>query len=1156
MVQHIVTQEIGNLRGFSTDNTFIRPPNVAEIALNLQRAPDKSIQLRRGYQCQIAAIGGMGIGTFDNPAKNQVQTVTIGTDGFLYNKLTKQIYLIYDGQVTGTIIGATQANPCEIHSINHNLITGTVIIIRDVNGMIELNNNTYTITFVDADHFTLNGVDSTGFTAYVNGGYWSIAFADKRYLNFTIFTDPRYIYQTSLQSITCDITVHRAAQVNGNQSSVNTIVIQYGSQLQINDVVQFLSSTGIFTQRNVTGISSTSITIDGAPVTVLNGTYINQFFDILFGKGYDTATPYLISQFISVITDPVNGIFGLQVNINGDDFYPAAFLQIVEPTIIDSNSSFSMDYWYWQQVNYTVNPPFPGSANLLFQNSQNFENASFAAFNDIIYISNGIDYPQKYDGQTVYRTGMPVAPRPSAVDDTGSTYLPFSMGDIYQYAITYEQVDNLGHIVEGEISEIWSHTIIAATASIDVTVNNLTATTEANWNTNTAVAQIGTTQPPYGPDIEGFYYAFVPVSVGYTLKIGDSAYYYDEDCAIANGTQTGVTFNVDPGHGVLVGDTIYFPGTASIISRIVTAITPTSITFQGDIETIADDAPISVYKTSKVFGNVAIVLGNQNNVNIINVQINTSIQAGDVVNFIDSSDNPQMRNVTGTGFGTITIDGNPVSIENGILIASENQRTLAITLQRTNPNTITFNTLSPISNNLRINIYRTKQGQNFNDPGIEIYLVVSLPNNGLIGGTQTYDDELADTELNRPYEDPEQVNNPPPISKYLRAFRNQLFYGGGQRENPENSDRVFFSKANEPESVPLISNSITVPNVADDITGLGVSGTTFVITKGNSLWAVTGDIQNPEIIQIAQGTNIGCISNASIASVGTLMYFLHTNGVYAITENQLFPTDAFGNPIPLSLMIDKIFRETNYLPQTQFVLKRSVAINYTKDNQYWLFLPCESQQSTIRTANAYSIVLCYDYQGKNWYRWENINAAGGMVVIDDYLYFQERRNSNTVFPAACNLYKQHRFYRLIDHADHAGAQYCEWRASWEDLGQPEVRKKFSRCILLMDRLSSLYQYNQPIMEFSSYIDRISNLRSTFAVVTTVDNIRNSPWSISGWGWNFWSGYEDTFVAINLKRGTVCKSMQVGFTIAGIDMDIKLSGYQLEAIPENRKTVVR
>ena len=184
-----------------------------------------------------------------------------------------------------------------------------------------------------------------------------------------------------------------------------------------------------------------------------------------------------------------------------------------------------------------------------------------------------------------------------------------------------------------------------------------------------------------------------------------------------------------------------------------------------------------------------------------------------------------------------------------------------------------------------------------------------------------------------------------------------------------------------------------------------------------------------------------------------------------------------------------------------------------------------------------------------------MNAAGGMVVIDDFLFFQERRFSG-VDGNTANLYKQHRFYRLVDHADHAGPQRCEWRSSWEDLGQPEVRKKFCRCILLMDRLSELLQFNNPIMYFSSYLDRIPNLQNTIATITQTDNIRNSSWSYSGWGWNYWSGYQDSFITVNLKRGTVSKSIQVGFSIQGINMDIRLAGFQLEAIPENRKTVVR
>lgn len=1210
MVQHIITKNIGNLRGFSTDSIYLRPANVADRAINIQRAPDGTTQLRRGYQCQIAQIGGLGLGTFDDPAENDIQTVTVGLDGFLYNKLTRQIFLYYDGQILGDIQNISNSNPALVTSAAHGLQTGMEVILRDVGGMTEVNNLTFTITVVNPNQFTLNGVNSILYTPYTNSGYWSVAFADQRYLTFTIFTDPRFLNTNpgwsvsawsispwgspSGESITCNITVNRAAQINGNQSNVNAIVVKLGHELSAGDIIQFYASNGVFNQRNVLSVTANSITFDGYPVSVLNNVFISQFFDIPFRKGFDVSSPYLISTFISTITDPTNGVFGLKVSINGDANLPAAFLQIIEPVIIDSNRFYSnlgwsfapwsaspwgspsspvvnkffkMDYWYWEKINSTINPPLPGSANIRYQNSPDFENASMAVFDDVIYVANGWDYPQKYDGQTVYRAGMPEGVRPNTSDNATYVSKPFSNGNTYEYAITYEQIDNRGHLIEGEISEIRSHVVGATPRAINVAVNNIESSIGNNWNTNAAIGT-GGDSIPYGPDVNGFYYDLTSVTSN-TLKIGDSAYYRNIKSAVMNTIQSNTnTLNVDLGHAILPGDRVFFiDSTNNELERIVFSTTANTITIRGPQVSVdptidADHANVSSYRVSKVFGNVAIVDGDQSSINSITVQQNYplalnnhTIQLGDIVFFLDSNGDFQRRNVTGVSATIITIDGIPVTISDLTLIASENQRTNAINLQVINPNPITLQSSSKISNNLRINIYRTRQGESFGVNG-KLYLVASIPNNSF-AGVQTFFDGIPDTELGRVFDNPDNIPNPPPISKYLKSFGNQLFYAGGERGNPENSDRVFFSAGNSPEWVSLAADFFNVPNSDDDITGIGVSGSTLITTKNQSLWAATGNFLTGqiEVVQIAPGTNIGCVAHATIASVGSLMYFTHTNGVYAITENQLFPTDAFGNPVPLSLAIDALFRETNFLPQTRYVLKRAVAINYTKDNQYLLFLPCEDSQSSIRTANANSIILAYDYQKKDWYTWINMNAAGGMVVIDDNLYFQERRYSG-VDGNTANLYKQHRFYRLIDHADHAGAQRCEWRSSWEDLGQPEVRKKFCRCVLLMDRLSELQQFNNPEMYFSTYLNRLPNLQNTMVKVTQVDNIRNSSWSYSGWGWNYWSGYQDSFITINLKQGTVAKSMQVGFAIQGINMDIKLAGFQLEAIPENRKSVLR
>ena len=81
--------------------------------------------------------------------------------------------LINSSQGCGFITNATQANPCQITSPGYSLTTGTLIYIADVKGMTQLNAAIYSITVVDANNFTLDNTDSTGFSAYTTGGIWN-----------------------------------------------------------------------------------------------------------------------------------------------------------------------------------------------------------------------------------------------------------------------------------------------------------------------------------------------------------------------------------------------------------------------------------------------------------------------------------------------------------------------------------------------------------------------------------------------------------------------------------------------------------------------------------------------------------------------------------------------------------------------------------------------------------------------------------------------------------------------------------------------------------------------------------------------------------------------------------------------------------------------
>ena len=68
------------------------------------------------------------------------------------------------------ITGATQANPVVISSVGHPYEDDDKIFITDIVGMTKANDELYTVANKTANTYELQGVDGTGFTAYVSGG--------------------------------------------------------------------------------------------------------------------------------------------------------------------------------------------------------------------------------------------------------------------------------------------------------------------------------------------------------------------------------------------------------------------------------------------------------------------------------------------------------------------------------------------------------------------------------------------------------------------------------------------------------------------------------------------------------------------------------------------------------------------------------------------------------------------------------------------------------------------------------------------------------------------------------------------------------------------------------------------------------------------------
>lgn len=84
---------------------------------------------------------------------------------------SQQIVFMPNLNFVASINQVAQSNPCLVNAAQHGLNTGDTIYIYGVTGMLQVNSgNGYVITKVNDNQFTLNGVNSSAFSAYVGGG--------------------------------------------------------------------------------------------------------------------------------------------------------------------------------------------------------------------------------------------------------------------------------------------------------------------------------------------------------------------------------------------------------------------------------------------------------------------------------------------------------------------------------------------------------------------------------------------------------------------------------------------------------------------------------------------------------------------------------------------------------------------------------------------------------------------------------------------------------------------------------------------------------------------------------------------------------------------------------------------------------------------------
>jgi hypothetical protein len=69
-----------------------------------------------------------------------------------------------------SIVDIGLTNPVNINAPSHGLATGDTVFIYNIVGTVQVNDGPYIVTVVDGNNFTLDGIDGTGFSAYIARG--------------------------------------------------------------------------------------------------------------------------------------------------------------------------------------------------------------------------------------------------------------------------------------------------------------------------------------------------------------------------------------------------------------------------------------------------------------------------------------------------------------------------------------------------------------------------------------------------------------------------------------------------------------------------------------------------------------------------------------------------------------------------------------------------------------------------------------------------------------------------------------------------------------------------------------------------------------------------------------------------------------------------
>jgi len=216
-----------------------------------------------------------------------------------------------------------------------------------------------------------------------------------------------------------------------------------------------------------------------------------------------------------------------------------------------------------------------------------------------------------------------------------------------------------------------------------------------------------------------------------------------------------------------------------------------------------------------------------------------------------------------------------------------------------------------------------------------------------------------------------------------------IFSPDVESDNEELGNRIYFSKRNEPEAVPVI-NFIDVGTRDDEIRRILALRDELYIFKEDGIFVLSGTSAPDQFGN--GGFSVRLIDNTRILAADSAVVL--NNQIYCLTEQGVARISGSSVAIisrGIEDSIDKITNQGfNFRPNT-------FGISYENDRAYLLFAPTDSGDSSATQVYRYNIFE------QTWSRWEYEATCGHVLSRDNKLYVgngdrnyisQERKNND------------------------------------------------------------------------------------------------------------------------------------------------------------------